>query len=142
MAEAMVFALGVCSLVYAAIVLALQGAAWGACAILCFSLAIALVVVRLRGRRARPSHVLSWNAESGAFRLADVEGELTLTRVCYGVGWVTLELRSQAPISRVLQLVLWKSAVSAPLWNVLALRVQGACAGGTAIRTRKTHEPA
>jgi len=122
-AGAAVFSLGVISLVHAAVTLALQGAAWNFSAWSCLVLAALLVAVRLRRERGRAVRTLYWNPGSGGFRVDGIAGDLALTRVWYGAGWVTLGLRSHAPKARALQLVIWKSAMPAPLWNELALHL-------------------
>ncbi len=141
-AGAAVLALGTLSFIHAALTVALQGAAWNLTAYSCLILAGVLVVRRVRDDSRRQNHILFWDSEIGCFRVAGIRGSFMPDRFWQGPAWVTLGLRSTESDDRTLQLVIWKSATSAPLWNELVLRLQAARSGGRAIRTRKAHEPA
>lgn len=136
-AGAVVLALGIVSIVHAAITLALQGAAWNFFAYACLSLAGVLALSRLRAVLRRTGTLVFWDTGAGAFRVAGVREPLTLHRAWRGAAWVTLELRPQAPRGRTQQLVIWKSAMPAPLWNELVLRVQAARSVGNSHQNKE-----
>lgn len=125
-AGAVMFTLGTFSIVIAALTLASGGAAWNLPAYACLALAACLVLVRLYRERHRSALLLSWNPAEGGFCVAGLSGNPVLTRVWSGPGWVTLGLSHQAPSNRAVRLVVWKSAIPAPLWSELALRIEAA----------------
>ena len=130
-AGAAVLTLGIFCIVHAAVTLALGGAAWNAPAYACLLLAACLVARRLHREHRRGACTLYWDAAEGALRITAVAGRLELTHAWHGVGWVTLELRPQVPSGRAVRLVVWKSAIPAPLWSELALRIQAGPAGSS-----------
>lgn len=123
-----VLILGLLCIVHAALTVALGGRAWNASAYLCMIFALVLAGLRVRRGRTRAVRRLSWDAAGACFRLSSFHGELVLSRVWYGLGWVTLGLRARTPTGegKLRHVVIWKSAIPAPLWNELALRIHAA----------------
>src|SRR5690606_10011551 len=101
----------------AALTVALGGRPWNASAYLCMMLALLLAGLRARHDHARAVRTLSWDAAAACFRLSSFHGELDLSRVWFGLGWVTLGLRAHTPIGegKLRHVVIWKSAIPAPL---------------------------
>ena len=121
---ALVLTLGLFSLVAAALLLALDGDLSHPIAWACMALTTLLVALRLRREYRHTPFLLSWCPHSAGFHIPGVSGTLELVRVWQGPGWVTLGLRPQAAPRRIMSLVVWKSAIPAPLWNELALRLE------------------
>lgn len=120
----MVLTLGAFSMVFTALTLAFGGAPWNLPAYACLVLTAAGVAVRLRREHHRKSYNLSRCSGGAGFFVQGVAERLELAHVWQGPGWVTLGLRHAAPSNRVLRLVIWKSAIPAPLWSELALRIE------------------
>src|SRR5690606_5972969 len=123
-AEAVVLTLGVFSLVLTAERLALGEASWHPAATVILLLAACLVALRLYRRRLASPSSVSWCPRSRGFCVAGIPGVMALVHVWRGPGWVTLGLRHEATPGRVLQMVVWKSAIPAPLWSELVLRLE------------------
>lgn len=132
-AEALVLTLGVFSIVVAAIRLIL-GNDWHPVATAILLLAALLVWLRLRRSRLRPPIFLSWCPTNCNFRVAGRSDGLHLVHVWQGPGWVTLGLRPDEDPRRVMHMVVWKSAVPAPLWSELILLVE------TSLQRRNSHQ--
>ena len=128
-AELVVLTLGSFSLVSAALLLTLGREFSRPAALFCLALTAVFVVLRIRRMRRRHPFLLSWCSHTKGFLLAGMPGTLQLLRVWQGLGWVTLGLRHPAAPHKVLRLVVWKSAVPAPLWSELVLRIEECAAG-------------
>ncbi|HLT99227.1 MAG TPA: hypothetical protein VKZ70_05765 [Burkholderiaceae bacterium] len=132
-AEVLLLTLGVFSIVVAAIRLTL-GPEWHPAATAILSLAALFVGLRLHRSRLSSPLSLSWCPAACNFRVAGRSDGLHLVRVWQGPGWVTLGLRPDAEPQRVLYLVVWKSAVPAPLWSELILLIE------TSLQRRISHQ--
>jgi len=115
---------GLLSIVYAVLVLAHGGAAWGMPAYACMVCAVALACLRLWRDLRSQSITLSWDPAHGAFHSLELARPYELKRVWRAWGWVTLAVASPCAPGRILYLVVWKSSVSPPLWSELALRLE------------------
>ncbi|MFT0850695.1 hypothetical protein VRY85_07920 [Achromobacter sp. F4_2707] len=123
-AGAVVLTLGAFSIVFAALTLALGGAPWSFSAYACLALTAVWVALRLHRAYHHKAYNLSRCPGGTGFFVQGVAERLELAYVWQGPGWVTLGLRYQAPPHRVLRLVIWKSAIPAPLWSELALCIE------------------
>lgn len=123
---AAMLALGVSSVVHAALMLAHGGRAWGAAAYACVVLAGMLPCIRLRRDLRQGGLTLMWDSHHGAFRNPGLADPYQLKKVWRGPGWVTLGVTCNESCGRVLYLVVWKSSVSSPLWSELPLRLEAA----------------
>lgn len=120
-AGAVVFTLGAFSVVSAALLLAGGRYLAYPAALACLFLTAVFAVLYVRRIHRRLPVFLSWCARSESFFVAGMSVPLELLRVWHGPGWVTLGLRHPATPHKVIRLVVWKSAVPAPLWSELAL---------------------
>lgn len=123
-AAAVVLTLGVCSLLWAALVLASGGNVSLPLAALPVALTFFFLAFRLRREWRESPSLLSWSCDPAGFHVAGVQGVAELVHVWRGPAWVTLALRYQAKPHRLERFVIWKSAVPAPLWSELALRLE------------------
>jgi hypothetical protein len=120
--------LGMLSIVHAAVTLALGGAAWNFPALACMALAAVLAALRVRRLLRNTACTLQWDPSRG-FHVSGVATDLRLERVWRGPAWLTLGLRTaDADGGAIIRHVIWKSAMPAPLWSELALRIQSEAA--------------
>lgn len=130
------YAIGVVSVVHAAVTLALGGAAWNVPAHACMGLAGLLVIFRLHRSLRYRAGALRWDAGAGVFRLSGYSAPMQLVHAWQGAGWTTLKLRPHASadpgrhaVNRDVHVVIWKSAVTPSSWSELALRIAAAPSG-------------
>lgn len=130
-AGAVVHILGLLCIVHAAVTLALGGAAWNLPATFCLGLGALLGLLQALRRARRAPHTLVWDAVRGCFVMSGRPQGMALIHAWHGSGWMTLRLRPLDAGGPAYHAIIWKSAVPAPLWSELALRVEAGRSGGT-----------
>lgn len=129
-ARAALLTLGTLCIVHAAVTLALRGASWNLSAYSCLLLAVLLLVFRLVREGGCGARTLYWDRAATGFRMDALPGIMELTHVWRGPAWVTLRLQPRAEPGPFVHVVVWKSAVPAPLWSELALYTQASAFRG------------